>query len=150
MPQSAKEQAVRVLVVDDHDLFRTGLARLFGQADGLTVVAEARTGDDAVRRAAKLLPDVVVMDIDMPGISGVEATRRLLEVSPHSAVLMLTATDDEDKVLDAVLAGASGYLLKGAKMSEIVRGVRAAATGQSLIEPRVAGSLLARIRRHGS
>jgi NarL family two-component system response regulator LiaR len=150
MPRSGTEHGVRVLVVDDHDLFRTGLARLFGQADGLTVVAEARTGDDAVRRAAKLLPDVVVMDIDMPGISGVEATRRLLEVSPHSAVLMLTATDDEDKVLDAVLAGASGYLLKGAKMSEIVRGVRAAATGQSLIEPRVAGSLLARIRRHGS
>jgi NarL family two-component system response regulator LiaR len=150
MPQSVKEQAVRVLVVDDHDLFRTGLARLFGQADGLTVVAEARTGDDAVRRAAKLLPDVVVMDIDMPGISGVEATRRLLEVSPHSAVLMLTATDDEEKVLDAVLAGASGYLLKGAKMSEILRGVRAAATGQSLIEPRVAGGLLARLRRHGS
>jgi NarL family two-component system response regulator LiaR len=150
MPQSVKPQAVRVLVVDDHDLFRTGLARLFGQADGLTVVAEARTGDDAVRRAAKLLPDVVVMDIDMPGISGVEATRRLLEVSPHSAVLMLTATDDEEKVLDAVLAGASGYLLKGAKMSEILRGVRAAATGQSLIEPRVAGGLLARLRRHGS
>jgi NarL family two-component system response regulator LiaR len=150
MPQSVKEQAVRVLVVDDHDLFRTGLARLFGQADGLTVVAEARTGDDAVRRAAKLLPDVVVMDIDMPGISGVEATRRLLEVSPHSAVLMLTAMDDEEKVLDAVLAGASGYLLKGAKMSEILRGVRAAATGQSLIEPRVAGGLLARLRRHGS
>jgi NarL family two-component system response regulator LiaR len=150
MPQSVKEQVVRVLVVDDHDLFRTGLARLFGQADGLTVVAEARTGDDAVRRAAKLLPDVVVMDIDMPGISGVEATRRLLEVSPHSAVLMLTATDDEEKVLDAVLAGASGYLLKGAKMSEILRGVRAAATGQSLIEPRVAGGLLARLRRHGS
>jgi two-component system, NarL family, response regulator LiaR len=150
MPRSGTEHGVRVLVVDDHDLFRTGLARLFGQADGLTVVAEARTGDDAVRRAAKLLPDVVVMDIDMPGISGVEATRRLLEVSPHSAVLMLTATDDEEKVLDAVLAGASGYLLKGAKMSEIVRGVRAAATGQSLIEPRVAGGLLARLRRHGS
>jgi two-component system, NarL family, response regulator LiaR len=150
MPRSGTEEGVRVLVVDDHDLFRTGLARLFGQADGLTVVAEARTGDDAVRRAGELLPDVVVMDIDMPGISGVEATRRLLEVSPHSAVIMLTATDDEEKVLGAVLAGASGYLLKGAKLSEIVRGVRAAATGQSLIEPRVAGSLLARLRRHGS
>jgi DNA-binding NarL/FixJ family response regulator len=148
MPRSGKEETVRVLVVDDHDLFRTGLTRLFGEADGLTVVAEARTGDDAVRRAAELLPDVVVMDIDMPGISGVEATRRLLEVSPRSAVLMLTATDDEENVLNAVLAGASGYLLKGSKMSEIVRGVRAASSGQSLIAPRVAGSLLTRLRRH--
>ena len=148
MPGSGEAETVRVLVVDDHDLFRTGLTRLFGEADGLKVVAEARTGDDAVRRAAELLPDVVVMDIDMPGISGVEATRRLLEVSPHSAVLMLTATDDEENVLSAVLAGASGYLLKGSKMSEIVRGVRAAAAGQSLIAPRVAGSLLTRLRRH--
>jgi DNA-binding NarL/FixJ family response regulator len=148
MPRSGK--AVRVLVVDDSDLFRTGLCRLFGQADGLTVVADARTGDAAVRRAAELLPDVVVMDVNMPGISGVDATRRLLEVSPHSAVLMLTATDDEEKVLDSVLAGASGYLLKGAKLSEIVRGVRAAARGQSLIAPSVAGSLLARLRRHAS
>jgi len=148
MPRSDEADAVRVLVVDDHDLFRTGLRRLFGQADGIAVVAEARSGDDAVRRAAELLPDVVVMDLNMPGISGVEATRRLLEVSPHSAVLMLTATHDEEKVLDAVLAGASGYLLKDAKLSEILRGVRAAATGQSLIAPSVAGSLLARLRRH--
>jgi DNA-binding NarL/FixJ family response regulator len=146
MPRSGK--AVRVLVVDDYDLFRTGLCRLFGQADGLTVVGDASSGDDAVSRAGELLPDVVVMDVNMPGISGVDATRRLLEVSPHSAVLMLTATDDEEKVLDAVLAGASGYLLKGAKLSEIVRGVRAAATGQSLIAPSVAGSLLARLRQH--
>jgi DNA-binding NarL/FixJ family response regulator len=146
MPRSGEQEAVRVLVVDDYDLFRSGLCRLFGQSDGITVVADARSGDDAVRRAAELLPDVVVMDVNMPGISGVEATRRLLEVSPHSAVLMLTATDDEENVLDAVLAGASGYLLKDAKLSEIVRGVRAAATGQSLIAPRVAGSLLARLR----
>jgi len=148
MPRPPEEEAVRVLVVDDHDLFRTGLCRLIGQEDGLTVVAEARSGDDAVRRAATLLPDVVVMDVNMPGISGVEATRRLLAVSPQSTVLMLTTTHDEEKVLDAVLAGASGYLLKTARLSEIVRGVRAAAAGQSLIAPSVAGSLLARLRRH--
>lgn len=148
MPRSGKAEAVRVLVVDDYDLFRIGLCRLFGQADGLAVVGDASSGDDAVSRAAELLPDVVVMDINMPGISGVDATRRLLEVSPHSAVLMLTATDNEENVLDAVLAGASGYLLKGAKLSEIVRGVRAAARGQSLIAPSVAGSLLARLREH--
>ena len=148
MARSVKDENVRVLVVDDSDLFRTGLCRLFAQADGLTVVAEARSGDEAVRRAGEQLPDVVVMDVHMPGIGGVEATRRLLEVSPHSAVLMLTVSDDEELVLDAVLAGASGYLLKSAKLSEIVRGVRAAATGQSLIAPSVAGSLLARLRRH--
>jgi DNA-binding NarL/FixJ family response regulator len=148
MPRPPEEETVRVLVVDDHDLFRTGLRRLIGQEHGLTVVAEARTGDDAVLRAAELLPDVVVMDVNMPGIDGVEATRRLLDVSPHSTVLMLTATHDEAKVLDAILAGASGYLLKSTKLSEIVRGVRAAAAGQSLIAPSVAGSLLARLRRH--
>lgn len=147
MPRPVTAEAVRVVVVDDSDLFRKGLCRLLDQADGLTVVAEARSGDEAVSRAAELLPDVVVMDINMPGISGVDATRQLLEVSPHSAVLMLTATDDEEQVLDAVLAGASGYLLKGAKLSEILRGVRAAAAGQSLIAPKVAGSLLARLRR---
>lgn len=148
MPRPREDEAVRVLVVDDHDLFRTGLCRLIGQEDGLTVVADARCGDDAVRHAAALLPDVVVMDVNMPGIDGVEATRRLLEVSPQSTVLMLTATNDEEKVLDAVLAGASGYLLKNAKLSEIVRGVRSAAAGQSLIAPSVAGSLLARLRRY--
>ena len=148
MARPVTAEAVRVVVVDDSDLFRKGLCRLLDQAEGLTVVAEARSGAEAVGVAAELLPDVVVMDINMPGISGVDATRRLLEVSPHSAVLMLTATDDEEQVLDAVLAGASGYLLKGAKLSEVVRGVRAAAEGQSLIAPRVAGSLLARLRRH--
>jgi two-component system NarL family response regulator len=148
MPRPSAEEAVRVLVVDDHDLFRTGLCRLIGQEDGLTVVAEARSGDDAVSCAAALLPDVVVMDVSMPGISGVEATRRLLAVSPHGTVLMLTVTHDEEQVHDAVLAGASGYLLKSARLSEIVRGVRAAAAGHSLIAPSVAGSLLARLRRH--
>src|SRR5919107_4153436 len=119
MARSVEDEDVRVLVVDDSDLFRTGLCRLFGQADGLTVVAEARSGDEAVRRAAEQLPDVVVMDVNMPGVGGVEATRRLLAVSPHSTVLMLTATRDEEKVLDAVLAGASGYLVKDAGLSEI-------------------------------
>lgn len=149
LPRSDEDHNVRVLVVDDSDLFRTGLCRLFERAGGLTVVAEASSGDDAVQRAAELRPDVVVMDISMPGIGGVEATRRLLEVSPDSTVLMLTATDDHEQVLDAVLAGATGYLLKGAELSEIVRGVRAAATGQSLIAPSVASILLARLRRHG-
>ncbi|MEA2217753.1 MAG: hypothetical protein QOJ35_379 [Solirubrobacteraceae bacterium] len=147
-PEPARA-ALRVLVVDDHDLFRTGLRRLLDEQDGLDVVAEARGGAEAVQRAAELHPDVVVMDVNMPGMSGVEATRRLLELSPHSAVLMLTVAHDDRAALDAVLAGASGYLLKDALLPEIVRGIRAAATGESLIAPAVAGGLLAQLRRHG-
>lgn len=139
---------LRVLVVDDHDLFRSGLRRLLDEDGALDVVAEARRGDEAVSRAAQLRPDVVVMDINMPGMSGVEATRGVLEVSPGSAVLMLTVTSDASAVLDAVLAGASGFLLKDATLPEIVRGIRAAAAGQSPIAPAVAGDLLARLRRH--
>lgn len=143
------EAPVRVIVVDDHDLFRIGLRRLLEEQDGLEVVGDARRGDEAVQRAAELRPDVVVMDVNMPGMSGVQATCALRELSPLTAVLMLTVSVDEDAVLEAVLAGASGYLLKDATLSEIVRGIRAAAAGQSLIAPAVAGSLLARLRRHG-
>ena len=145
----APEDPLRVMVVDDHDLFRSGLRRLLERSGGIDVVADARRGDEAVQRAVELRPDVVVMDINMPGMSGVEATRALLEVSPQSAVLMLTVTADQDAVLDAVLAGARGYLLKDATLPEIIRGVHGAAAGESLIAPSVAGSLLERLRRHG-
>ena len=150
VPQTAQEADLRVIVVDDHDLFRSGLRRLLDEHEGLHVIADARRGDEAITRAAELRPDVVVMDVNMPGMSGVEATRGVLEASPDSAVLMLTVTSDEHAVLDAVLAGASGYLLKDATLPEIVRGIRAAAAGQSLIAPSVAGDLLARLRRHGA
>ena len=141
---------LRVIVVDDHDLFRSGLRRLLHEHDDLDVVADARRGDEAVQKAAELKPDVVVMDINMPGMSGVEATRVVLDASPDTAVLMLTVTSDENAVLDAVLAGASGYLLKDATLPEIVRGIRAAAAGESLIAPSVAVDLLERLRRHGA
>ncbi len=143
------EDSLRVMVVDDHDLFRTGLRRLLERDGDLVVVADARRGDEAVQRAAELRPDVVVMDINMPGMSGVEATRALLDVSPSSSVLMLTVTADQEAVLDAILAGASGYLLKDATLPEIIRGIRGAAAGELLIAPAVAGSLLERLRRHG-
>jgi DNA-binding NarL/FixJ family response regulator len=149
-PEGTQQTPLRVMVVDDHDLFRSGLRRLLDEQDGLDVVGEARRGDEAVQRANELKPDVVVMDINMPGMSGVEATRGVLKQSPDSAVLMLTVTSDENAVLDAVLAGASGYLLKDALLPEIVRGIQAAAAGQSLIAPSVAGELLARLRRHGA
>jgi DNA-binding NarL/FixJ family response regulator len=138
------------MVVDDHDLFRTGLCRLLEEQDGFELVGDARRGDEAVRKAGELGPDVVVMDVNMPGMSGVDATRGVRAASPASAVLMLTVTADEDAVLEAVLAGASGYLLKDASLPEIIRGIRAAAAGQSLIAPAVAGGLLARLRHHGA
>lgn len=139
---------IRIMVVDDHDLFRTGLRRLLDEEPGLRVVAEARSGEEALRHASELRPQVVVMDVGMPGMSGVEATRRLLAAKPPPGVLMLTVSDSDEVVLDAILGGAAGYLLKDAPLSEIVRGVRATAAGESLIAPSVSGSLLARLRRH--
>jgi DNA-binding NarL/FixJ family response regulator len=142
------QEPLRVIVVDDHDLFRAGLRRLLeGEAD-LDVVADASSGQEAVKRAAELRPDVVVMDINMPGMSGIEATRALLELSPASAVLMLTISESEDDVLAAVLAGASGYLLKDATLPQITSAIRATHAGESIIAPRVAGGLLTRLRRH--
>jgi DNA-binding NarL/FixJ family response regulator len=143
------EPPLRVMVVDDHDLFRTGLRRLLEEEQGLDVVADARRGEEALERANALRPDVVVMDVNMPGMSGVDTTRALLRSSPGSAVLMLTVTHDKDAVLDAIIAGASGYLLKDATLPEIVRGIRAAASGASLIAPSVASDLLSRLRHHG-
>lgn len=149
-PTAADAAALRVMVVDDHDLFRSGLRRLLDEHEDIVVVAAARRGDEAVQLASELCPDVVVMDVNMPGMSGVEATRGVLAASPQSAVLMLTVTSDEGAVLDALLAGASGYLLKDATLPEIVRGIRAAAAGQSLIAPAVAGDLLTRLRGHSA
>ena len=136
---------VRVLVVDDHDLFRTGLRSLL-EEEGFTV-ADSSGGEAAVRRAASFGPDVVVMDMNMPGMSGIEATPLVLEAAPAASVLMLTIATDESRVFDAVRAGASGYLLKDAELSDIVAGVRAAAAGHSAVAPKVAGALLASVRR---
>jgi DNA-binding NarL/FixJ family response regulator len=142
-------EPLRVMVVDDHELFRSGLRRLLDSEPGIDVVADARRGDEAVEKAEQLRPDVVVMDINMPGISGIDATRELLKVSPDSAVLMLTISDADDDVLNSVLAGASGYLLKDATLPQIVSAIHATSSGDSILSPRVAGTLLARLRRHG-
>lgn len=140
---------LRVLVADGHDLFRRGLRGLLDLEPDLEVVADVRRGDEAVQRAAELRPDVVVMDVNTRGISGIEATRQILERSPDSAILMLTASRDEQNVLDAILAGASGYLLKDATLPEIIRGIHCVAAGDSVIAPSVAPYLLTRLRRHG-
>jgi DNA-binding NarL/FixJ family response regulator len=139
-----QDEITRVLIVDDHDLFRTGLRTLL-EEQGFQVRDAAR-GRAGLAFARSFEPDVVVMDMHMPEMSGIEATRLLLLARPETVVLMLTVAGDDDQVLDAVRAGASGYLLKDAPLEEIVAGVRAAAAGHAAIAPRVAGALLASVR----
>jgi DNA-binding NarL/FixJ family response regulator len=138
-------ETLRVLLVDDHDLFRTGLRNLL-EEQGVNVVAEAGTGTEAVSAVREHAPDVVVMDLNMPGMSGVEATRHIATVSPLTRVLVLTISDQDGDVTDAIMAGASGYLLKDASIQELMRGIAAAAAGESLISPHIAAKVLQRLR----
>ena len=139
-------ESLRVLLVDDHDLFRTGLRNLLEEQDSLEVVGEAATGVEAVEQVRDLSPDVVVMDLNMPGMGGVEATRHIAEISPLARVLVLTISDEDSDVTDAVLAGACGYLLKDSKIEILIDGIRAAARGEALISPHIAAKVLQRIR----
>ena len=134
--------AVRVLLVDDHALLRAGMARLLDLADDVTVVGSAGSGAEGLELAAALRPDVVLMDLSMPGMSGVEATRRLLAARPETAVVVLTSFADPDLVIDALDAGAIGYLLKDAEPDGLVDAVRAAARGESPLDPRAARVVL--------
>jgi DNA-binding NarL/FixJ family response regulator len=136
---------LRVLVVDDHDLFRTGLRNLLEQ-EGVNVVGEAENGEAAIRLASDLAPDVVIMDLNMPGAGGVETTRRLSSLAPLSRVVVLTISADDDDVMSAVMAGACGYLLKDSSIQELIAGIRAAAEGESLISPQIAAKVLQRLR----
>jgi DNA-binding NarL/FixJ family response regulator len=140
--------AIRVVLVDDHDLFRRGLRELL-EAQDIAVVGEASNGPRGVKLAAELAPDVVIMDLSMPGMSGVEATR-LVRAQARAPVLVLTVSDDEASTMDALIAGASGYVLKDAPIHEIVGGVRAAARGESALSPPVAAQLLLALRSGGA
>ncbi|MDM7884400.1 response regulator transcription factor [Curtobacterium citri] len=133
---------MRVLLVDDHALVRQGLRAVLGTTDDCTVVGEAATGEEAVERAAETAPDVVVMDLSMPGEGGVAATARLRTAMPAVRVLVLTTFSDDRRVRDALAAGATGYLLKDAAPDEVVAAVRAAARDETPIDPRVARALL--------
>ena len=137
--------SVRVLLVDDHDLFRTGLRNLL-QEQGVHVVGEAAAGHEALQTVRELAPDVVVMDLNMPGMTGVEATRQIASVAPLTRVLVLTISDQDGDVMDAILAGACGYLLKNASIHELMLGIRAAALGESLISPHIASKVLQHLR----
>ncbi len=138
------QQPLRVLLVDDHDLFRLGMRELL-EEEGFEV-ADANSAAAALRRLPGFAADVVLMDINMPEMSGIEATREVRRRSPAPNVLMLTVAQDDERVLDAVVAGACGYLLKDADLDDIIAGIRCAAAGQSVVAPRVAGSLLSRVR----
>jgi DNA-binding NarL/FixJ family response regulator len=137
--------AIRVLLVDDHDVFRHGLAQLLAD-EGIAVVGEASSGEAGVRLAAELAPDVVLMDLNMPGISGVEATRAILAADVPTPVLVLTISEDDDSMLDALLAGAAGYVLKDATLEQIVAALRSAADGEAVIPPRAGQEVLRRLR----
>jgi DNA-binding NarL/FixJ family response regulator len=136
---------VRVAVADDHELFRRGLRELL-ENHGFDVVGEASDGAEAIALAGQEIPDVVLMDISMPGTNGVEATRRIRIATPHTRVVMLTVSTDEEDVNEAILAGASGYLLKDASIEAIISAVAAASRGEALLSPTIAGRLLQRIR----
>jgi DNA-binding NarL/FixJ family response regulator len=144
-----RHDGLRVVIVDDHDLFRTGLRNLL-EEQGIQVVGEAAAGGDAVRSVRELAPDVVVMDLNMPGMTGVEATRQITGIAPLTRVLVLTISDQDSDVLDAILAGACGYLLKDSSIQELMAGIRAASIGESLISPNIASKVLQRVRSTSS
>jgi DNA-binding NarL/FixJ family response regulator len=136
---------LRVMLVDDHDLFRTGLRNLL-EEQGVQIVAEASEGSAALSLVRELTPDVVVMDLNMPGMNGIEATREIAREAPLTRVVVLTISDEDDDVIDAILAGACGYLLKDSSIQDLMQGIRAASVGEALISPHIAAKVLQSLR----
>lgn len=135
-------EPIRLLIADDHPMFRDGLRALIGSLADLSLLSEATTGEEAVALAVALQPDVVVMDLQMPGGTGIQATRRILQTSPHIGVLVVTMFEDDDSVFAAMRAGARGYVLKGAGQEEILRAIRAVAGGEAIFSPPIARRLI--------
>jgi DNA-binding NarL/FixJ family response regulator len=133
---------IRVLICDDHALFRRGLTMVLETEDDIEVVAEAEDGAEAVTKADEMIPDVVLMDVRMPRMSGISATRLIAQALPATRILMLTVSDDEEDLYEAVKAGATGYLLKEISIEEVASAIRSVMTGQSLISPSMASKLL--------
>jgi two-component system NarL family response regulator len=133
---------IRVMICDDHALFRRGLIMVLEAEDDIEVVAEAEDGEDALEKAVEFVPDVVLMDVRMPGVDGIEATRRIAEKVPTAKILMLTVSDEEEDLYEAIKAGATGYLLKEVSIEEVAPAARAVVAGQSLISPSMASKLL--------
>jgi DNA-binding NarL/FixJ family response regulator len=132
---------VRVLVADDHATFARTIRLLLADEPGVEIVGTAADGDEAVARTLALRPDVVLMDLNMPGTNGIDATRQIVEAAPHVAIVVLTMFDDDDSVVSALRSGARGYLLKGARQADIVRAIEAAHAGEAILAPAVARRL---------
>jgi len=139
---AAKADAIRVLIADDHAFFRRGLETVLKEEPGIGIVGQASDGAEAVQLAGEVVPDVVLMDIRMPKISGIDAARQIKEVAPSAKIVILTISDEEEDLFEAIRAGASGYLLKDIPLDELADSVRAVHGGQSLINPSMAGKLL--------
>jgi DNA-binding NarL/FixJ family response regulator len=134
--------AIRLYIADDHNLFRDGLRALFQSIDDVSIVGETSDGQVAITEITDLQPDVVLMDIQMPGVNGIEATRRINTSSPHIGIIILTMFDDDDSVFAAMRAGARGYILKGADQHEMLRTIRAVSDGEALFGAQIADRLM--------
>ncbi len=135
-------ERIRVLIADDHLFYREGVRTLLQGVSNVEVVGEAATGDEAITQAAQVQPDVILMDIKMPGLNGIEATRHILHTTPHIGVLVVTMFEDDDSVFAAMRAGARGYLLKDADQDELVQAIRAVSRGQAIFSPAIAQRLI--------
>jgi DNA-binding NarL/FixJ family response regulator len=144
-------EPLRLLIADDHPAFRAGLRLLLESLDGgeIEVVGEAENGEQALRLAVELAPDVIVMDLQMPGLGGVETTRRVVAATPHVRVLVLTMFEDENSVFAALRAGAHGYVLKGSGQEQLARAIRAVADGESIFSPAIAARVIESFGRSG-
>jgi DNA-binding NarL/FixJ family response regulator len=136
-----KMEKIRILIVDDHPVFRFGLSSLILSIPDMEVIGEAISGETAIEQAANLQPDIILMDINMPGLNGIEATRQILEKQPDIGILVITMFDD-DSVFDAMQAGARGYILKGADPEETVRAIHSVAKGAAIFSPKIAERLI--------
>jgi DNA-binding NarL/FixJ family response regulator len=135
-------EPLRVVIADDHPVFRNGMRALLNSVPDMEVVGEASTGDEVIALAANLQPDAILMDVQMPGVGGIEATRRILHTSPHIMILVVTMFEDEESVFAALRAGARGYVLKGASPTEMVRAIQAAGSGEAIFSPAIAQRLI--------
>lgn len=133
---------IRIIIADDHTLFRDGLQALFRSIPDVEVIGEADTGEAAIEKSASLQPDVILMDIQMPDMNGIEATRNIVRASPHIGIIIVTMFEDDDSVFAAMRAGARGYILKGADQVEMLRAIRAVGNGEALFGPAIATRLM--------
>jgi DNA-binding NarL/FixJ family response regulator len=133
---------IRVLIADDHPLFRDGMRMLLGSVDDIDVIGEAATGEEATTLAASLQPDVILMDVQMPGIDGIEATRRVTAASPTIGILMVTMFEDDESVFAAMRVGARGYILKNSAQAEVLRAIHAVAGGEAIFSPTIARRMI--------